>query len=53
MEEVRRWGGMNLVDSGGMQAGETQRRRHSVGRCGTSRKSRDVARKTTPGVRSA
>ena len=33
------------LNSGGIQAGETQREKRSICKCGTSRRNRDAARK--------
>ena len=38
LAEKTRWTRLN---SGGIQAGETQRGRHSIGRCGISRRSKE------------
>ena len=45
-----RWTRLN---SGSIQAGGARRGTHGVDRCGTSRKSRDAARRTDSGVRAA
>ena len=41
------------MNSGGIQDGGVQRGRHSISRCEISRRSRDAAWRTTPGVKAA
>ena len=45
--------GGGRLNNGGKKAGGARRTRHSVGRCGTSIRSRYAARRTAPGVRAA
>ena len=49
----RWWVRCTRLNHGGIQAGGAQRGRLSVGRCGTSRRSKDATERTAPGVRAA
>ena len=50
---IGRGGQMGSLHSGVVQAGKVRGGRHTVGSCGTSRRSRDAAGRTAPGVKAA
>ena len=49
----RRGSTWTTLNSGGVKTRKAKRRKHSVGKCDTSRSSRDVARRIAPGVKAS